>query len=160
MTEVWRLVRPRHASAAFSGDGTRRWGARWNHPGTALVYTAASQSLAILEILVGLDPEDAPSEFALLRATIPDDVAIEVVAIAALPPGWNTYPGPETLRDRGDAWARQTETCVLSVPSAIVPRERNYLLNPSHPDMARIEIALSETFTFDPRLWKTAAPVH
>ncbi len=158
--EVWRIVRSRHADTAFSGEGTRRSGARWNHPGTALVYTAASQSLAILEILVGLDPEDAPAEFALLCATIPDDVAVETMGIVSLPPNWSTYPGPEVLQDRGDAWAKRAETCVLSVPSAIVPRERNYLLNPSHPDMALIRIASPETFTFDSRLWKTAAPLH
>ncbi len=158
--EVWRIVRARHAGTAFSGEGTRRSGARWNHPGTPLVYTAASPSLAILEILVGLDPEDAPAEFALLQAVVPQDVAVEVVEPAALPPNWNTYPGPETLRDWGDAWAKRNETCVLSVPSAIVPRERNYLLNPAHPDMARIQIAAPEAFTFDPRLWKTRPPLH
>ncbi|MBI5446330.1 MAG: RES family NAD+ phosphorylase [Deltaproteobacteria bacterium] len=160
MIEVWRIVRKRHAATAFSGEGTRRYGGRWNHPGTAVIYTAASQSLAILEVLVGLDPEDAPAEFALLRAVVPDGVPIKTMEAATLPPGWNVYPGPEALRDLGDAWARSGGTCVLSIPSAIVPRERNYLLSPSHPDMASIRIDPAESFTFDPRLWKTGAPLH
>jgi len=125
-----------------------------------MVYTAASQSLAILEVLVGLDPEDAPLEFALLRAVIPDNVLVKGLEAHTLPTGWNVYPSPEVLQDLGDAWVRSGETCVLSVPSAIVPRERNYLLNPSHPDMVHIRIDPPESFTFDPRLWKTGAPLH
>jgi RES domain-containing protein len=160
VTEVWRIVRRRHAATAFSGTGTRRTGARWNHPGTTMVYTAASASLALLEVLVGLDPEDAPSEFALFRATIADDVSVEVLPAGALPRDWRAYPGPEALQDVGDAWVRQGGSCVLSVPSAVVPHERNYLLNPSHPDFPRIAIAPPESFAFDPRLWKTGSPLQ
>ena len=60
----------------------------------------------------------------------------------------------------GDAWVRKGETCVLGVPSAVVPREGNYLLNPSHPDMPHITTDPAEPFTFAPRLWKTIAPRH
>ena len=155
MIESWRITRRRHAASAFSGEGARRAGGRWNRPGTPLVYTAGSQSLAILEMLVGLEPEDFPGEVILLRVEIPGDVSRELVDPAALPAGWNLYPGPEVLQDLGDAWVRRGQTCVLVVPSALVPRERNYLLNPAHPDMARLRIARPEPFTFDPRLWKT-----
>jgi RES domain-containing protein len=41
---------------------------------------------------------------------------------------------------------------VLAVPSAVIPQELNYLLNPLHSDFKRIRVGHSEAFRFDPRL--------
>jgi RES domain-containing protein len=41
---------------------------------------------------------------------------------------------------------------VLEVPSVIVERESNYLLNPTHPDFSSLVIGEPEPFTFDERL--------
>ena len=41
---------------------------------------------------------------------------------------------------------------MLAVPSAIVPPESNYLLNPAHPDFKRIKIGKLSTVETDPRL--------
>jgi RES domain-containing protein len=57
-----------------------------------------------------------------------------------------------TLADLGTAWARKGTTAVLAVPSAIVPRERHYLLNPAHPDFVRVRVGRPEPFTLDPRM--------
>ena len=150
---VWRLCRRAHA--APNGEGARRYGGRWNQRGTALVYTSASASLAVLEYLVHLDPEDAPPDLILVPADIAPAVVIRELRIAELPADWRSLPASDALARMGTSWARRLESAVLSVPSAVVPEERNYLLNPAHPRFRDIAFATARPFAFDPRLWKT-----
>lgn len=156
MKVAWRICRKRHAASAFSGEGTRRAGGRWNHPGTPVVYTAETASLAIVEMLVHLDPEDTSDDYVLIGAAIPDDLPREALEPASLPDGWMTYPAPDEVREIGERWAKQALTAVLVVPSVVIPRERNYLLNPAHPDMVRITLHPPEPFAFDRRLWSAS----
>lgn len=150
---VWRVSTRRHATRAFSGDGARLYGGRWNHRGAAVVYTSATLSLAALELLVNLDPDTMPNDLIAISATFPEDLAFETIDLRSLPHGWRRYPAPEALQDLGTAWLRTARTSVLSVPSAVVPRERNYLLNPAHPEFSKIRIGKAEPFHLDPRLW-------
>jgi RES domain-containing protein len=83
---------------------------------------------------------------------IPDDVAIREVGIAELPAEWRHQPAPPELRDIGTVWAESGEGAVLQVPSAVVPGEHNFLLNPRHPDFGRLGIGDPEPFAFDERL--------
>lgn len=154
MTTAWRITSGRFAATAFDGEGARRYGGRWNHPGTAVVYCSATLSLAALETFVHLEPALAPSGLVSIAAEIPSDLAIEVLDIAGLPSDWRTYPAPERLRDLGSAWARSGRTAVLSVPSSVIPHERNFLFSPAHPDFSRIHVGPAEPFSFDPRMWK------
>jgi len=55
----------------------------------------------------------------------------------------------------GSDWLRESKSAVLDVPSAIVQVERNLLLNPRHPDFAKLIISRPKAFTFDPRMWKS-----
>jgi RES domain-containing protein len=151
---VWRITSTRYAERAFDGEGARLYGGRWNHPGTAIVYTAQTLSLCALELFVHLEPELAPKGLVAIPAEIPADVRMGSLEIADLPVDWRTYPAPDSLKDLGTAWARGDETVALSVPSSIIPHERNYLINPAHPDFSRIRILPAEPFAFDPRMWK------
>ena len=146
---VWRIAK--RSRLTFDGEGARLYGGRWNHPGVAVVYTAESLSLAVLEFFVHLSPRDAP-DLVAVSADIPDPVRIERLDQRALPRDWRTTPAPVTLADLGTAWARKGTTAVLAVPSAIVPRERNYLLNPAHPDFVRVRVGRPEPFTLEPRM--------
>lgn len=154
MIEVWRICARRHARRAFSGDGARLHGGRWNPPGIALVYTAGSLSLATLELFVHLDPGNLPSDLVAISATIPDGVDLETISMDRLPPRWREYPAPETLQQIGERWAEQGRAAVLSVPSAVIPQERNFLLNPAHAQFSRIEAQVPQRFRFDPRMGK------
>jgi RES domain-containing protein len=120
----------------------------------AVVYTSATLSLATLECFVHLDPADAPADLVAIPADIPDGVARREIAAATLPATWRHYPAPDELADLGTAWVRTGTTAVLVVPSAIVPQERNVLLNPSHRDFRGIRLGTPEPFGFDPRMWK------
>ncbi|HEY1252435.1 MAG TPA: RES family NAD+ phosphorylase [Thermoanaerobaculia bacterium] len=147
---VWRLCKRAHA--AFDGEGARLVGGRWNPRGTRMIYTSGSLSLAALEILVHCEPTLLPADLVAIAADIPASLAIEPVDESLLPADWTRMPAPDALAELGKAWLAAARSPVLSVPSAIVPRERNYLLNPAHPDFARIRRGSPEGFSLDPRL--------
>jgi RES domain-containing protein len=107
-----------------------------------------------LELFVHVDIDIAPSDLVAISADVPDSMAIGTVKPGSLPKDWRRYPAPEALKDIGTAWAAKASTAILAVPSAVIPEERNYLLNPVHPDFKRIRIRKPIPFRFDPRMWK------
>lgn len=117
-----------------------------------MVYTASSLSLAALELLANLKRRKAPDDLVATPADIPPGVGITEIEISRLPANWRDYPVPDVLRDLGARWAHELKTAVLAVPSALVPSELNYLLNPRHPDFRKIRVGRPEPFSFDPRL--------
>ncbi|MGH7771373.1 MAG: RES family NAD+ phosphorylase [Candidatus Binatia bacterium] len=149
---VWRVCSKRHQR--FDGEGARWYGGRWNHAGISVVYTSGSLSLAALELFVHVDIDIAPRNLVAIEADVPDSVATETVKVESLPKDWRRYPAPEALKDIGTAWAVKASTAILAVPSAVIPEERNYLLNPAHRDFKRIRIHKPMPFHFDPRMWK------
>ena len=156
--KVWRLTSRRHAS--FDGEGSRRVGGRWNLRGTPLVYTSESLALAALEYLVNVDPETAPGDLVALSAALPDEVSVKIVPAEDLPRNWRSYPAPPELAIMGTKWAKSLETAALRVPSVVVPQESNLILNPSHPEFAKIVVQAPIPFTFDARVWKKPTKGH
>jgi len=152
MRTVWRLVTHRFAETAFSGEGARLYGGRWNRKGIPLVYTAGSQSLAMLEMLVQDEPLRA--NYMMIPATLPDSLVIERIDPAQLPADWRDLAAREQLQALGTDWARRRSSAVLAVPSTVIPMETNYLLNPLHPAYPEIEIGVPQPFITDLRLVK------
>lgn len=149
---VWRICSRKYGR--FDGEGARQYGGRWNQTGTSVVYTSGSLSLAALELFVHVDIDSVPDELVAIQADIPDTLMIETVRIDSLPRNWRRYPGPEALKDIGTTWAKRVSTATLAVPSAVIPAERNYLLNPAHQDFKRIRLHKPTAFRFDVRMWK------
>lgn len=110
--------------------------------------------MAALEYLVNVDPETAPSDLIALSASLPDDVSVRIVSAEDLPRNWRSYPAPPELAILGTKWAESLATAALRVPSVVVPQESNLLLNPSHPEFAKIVLQARIPFTFDARVWK------
>ncbi len=147
---AWRITKEVHAKSAFSGEGARLYGGRWNGRGTALIYTAESQSLAVLEILVHLDSPELLKRYVLFEVTIQSSL-IEVLDLANLPRDWKANPAPDEVQSIGDEWVRSRRSAVLRVPSTLVPAENSYLLNPEHPDFKKLHFGKPLPFQFDPR---------
>ncbi len=145
-------MKSRYAGAAFDGEGARLYGGRWNSPGTRMVYTAQSQALAILEVLVHLEKVGVLPSYSLCAAHFEEDL-VEALDPEALPDNWRSYLSPSGLRVIGDAWIAQQTSAVLEVPSVIVDDESNYLINPAHPDFSSITIGEPRSFEFDARLF-------
>lgn len=144
-------MKARYAVTAFSGEAARRFGGRWNHPGTPMLYTAQSQALAVLEVLVHIDNSEILKHYRLISASF-DESIVDNVPSASLPKRWRRRPSPAALRKIGDDWIASARSAVLQVPSAIIPAESNFLINPRHPQFATIHIGRPEAFRFDPRL--------
>jgi RES domain-containing protein len=154
MTPVWRIVKKAQADHAFSGEGARLFGGRWNHRGTAVVYTADTLSLAALEYFVHLGPAMAGVELVFFKAEIPKRMVIQDLAPETLPAGWRSEPPLAVTRHLGSDWAAGNTTAVLRVPSALIPSQFNFILNPGHPDFSRIKVLGPDPFRFDSRMWK------
>lgn len=151
---VWRISKRKYAQIAFNGEGTKLVGGRWTLKGTRAVYTSSSLALAALELLIHLEKEDIITGFVAVSADIPDDVRIDAVAAEQLPQSWRDTPVPTALSIIGQQWLQAGRTAVLSVPSSVIAVEKNFILNPKHPDFARIQINSLEVFNFDSRLQK------
>ena len=149
---AWRIVKAAHADHAFTGEGARRTGGRWNSPGVPMVYASEHKSLAVLEMLAHLYPGEMP-RYLTFRIEL-DAGLVERWPLERLPPRWREEMPASATRLLGDAWAKESRSAALAVPSAIIPEELNLLLNPSHPDFAKIKIAKPTPFAFDPRLLK------
>jgi RES domain-containing protein len=146
---VWRIARGCYAP--LDGEGARLNGGRWNSAGRPVVYTAQTAALAVLEVLVWTDPEDVPDDLRLFEIELPDGAAAEQVNAADLPRSW-MEPGSPECAAAGDRWLADAASLALAVPSAVLPEERNLLINPRHPDAARVRVAESRPFAFDLRL--------
>jgi len=155
MQRTWRIVKSSRSATAFDGEGARLFGGRWNSPGTAMVYTAGSQSLAVLELLV-LQASRLLTSFCAIPVDF-DPALTQAVDPAQLPTDWRQSPAPAALQRIGDQWAAEIRSVVLQVPCAIVPDEANFLLNPHHPDFSRVNIGPPTSFRLDPRLEGGAA---
>lgn len=151
MPEAWRIVKRKHEGTAFTGEGARLFGGRWTSPGRPAVYTSATIALATLEMLVHLETALPLPAYSLFPVTIPDDL-VALLDPDDLPDGWQAYPAPPATQHLGDAWLAAGATPVLRVPSAVVPSEHNYLLNPAHPAFQRLRIGPPRGLQMDPRL--------
>jgi RES domain-containing protein len=149
---AWRLSRADRA--ALDGEGGRLFGGRWTPVGYPAVHTAATAALAILERLVHTSPRHMGVNLVLTLVEWPDEMLVTAVLEPTLLPRWRETPAPDALQQIGLAWLVARETPVLSVPSAIVPEERNYLLNPRHAYFRRLKSRPPKPYTFDPRLLK------
>jgi RES domain-containing protein len=122
-----------------------------------MVYTSSHRALAVLEALVHFEIATAPPDLVFIPVGIPSR-AIRALPDADLPTDWASLPAPESTRQLGSAWAQRgalsgtSESLVLSVPSAVLPADRNYLINPQHPDIHELETGDPEPFAFDSRL--------
>jgi RES domain-containing protein len=151
---AYRLSSKAYRATAFTGEGARLAGGRWNHKGTHIVYCSESRALAAMELFVNLDPSLAPPELVFIAVDVPDGI-ITTVGIATLPSGWRDYPAPDAVKDIGTAWVNAGTSAALLVPSVVMPEEKNLLLNPDHADFDRVKIGKPIKFTFDGRMWKT-----
>ncbi len=153
MLQVFRICKTKYAPSSFDSDGAFRFGGRWNSRGTArIIYTAGSLALAALEMLVHLDDDALLLKYSFIKAQIPPGLILPVEKFRRLPKDWSSSPAPTEVQSIGDDWARALVSAVLEVPSAIIPPEKNYLLNPAHADYSKITLSKPHKFALDERL--------
>ncbi len=151
MSHAWRLFKTAYAATDLLGEGSRLFGGRLNSKGTAVVYTSGSLALAAFETLVHVQSVSLLTKYHMRRLTFDDRLVITVSA-GQLPPNWRDSPPPAEIQRFGDQWVAAGRSPILRVPSALLPQEDNFILNPAHPDFAKIVFETSEPFVFPPRI--------
>lgn len=155
---LWRIAvdAPAYEAHDLAGKGAEITGGRWNAKGLPAVYTSESRALACLETMVHLNAGGLPLNRYLVQIDVPEVVwrSAKVVATDELPVGWDAEPPGKASLDFGSAWLRSRDTALMVLPSIIVPEERNVLINPQHPESARIAAKKVRKWLYDPRLSK------
>jgi RES domain-containing protein len=154
---IWRLCREIYATDAFSGEGARRFGGRWNSRGAPMVHSSTSLALAAIELFVHLEPIQAPSDLVFISATLPEGEPVRTIHSADLPPDWFTgdaLTGPHSTRELGDRWIGAASSLALMVPSVSIRPEWNVLINPLHPRIRELKIDTPQPFVFDARMFE------
>lgn len=116
------------------------------------MYLSSTLSLAAMETFVHLGEDIAGLDYVYFAVDIP--TAVVIVPLTVKPKGWRNEPPSAPSIGAGDRWLRAGASALLEVPSAIIPTETNLILNPAHPDVAKLRIRAARTFQFDPRMWK------
>jgi RES domain-containing protein len=151
MPSAWRIVRAARVNSAFTGEGGRVFGGRWNSRGTEVVYVSEHESLAALELFVHTMPPPPTQRYLSFRLQWEDKLT-EYFPIKNLPRHWNAEPPTFQTMQIGDEWVRAGRSVALTVPSVLSTSEMNFLLNPKHPDFKKIKISQPIEYRFDPRL--------
>lgn len=145
---VWRFSH----YESLDGRGGLLASARWHTRGREILYCAPNPATAVLEILVhGQVGESAAlTRHRFIKLDIPDDVSRDSVDEAQLPTDWSRRIS--VTRAWGDRWLREGRAAVLTVRSVLVPETYNIIVNPRHPDTARIRRVSSFPYPLDSRL--------
>ncbi|NLD38708.1 MAG: RES family NAD+ phosphorylase [Desulfatiglans sp.] len=153
MILAWRIVSAAYQESAFTGDGAKTYGGRWNSKGVPVIYTAESLALASIEILVNLSSAKLLDNYVKIPVHFEENL-VQALPFKDLPSDWNNRPVSQSTQILGDKWFKEQRSAVLRVPSVVVPEEYVYLLNPVHPDFTKIEIGTPVAYHFDTRLIK------
>jgi RES domain-containing protein len=141
----------------MNGVGAALNAGRWNPVGIKMVYCAESLALAVLEIRVHLAIARPKERFIGIKAQLATS-AIEYPDPSSLPPDWRQAPETSTAdtsaRRFGARWVSERRSVAVQLPSAVIPNESIYLLNPEHPDFAgAVQIIGTVSVSLDERLW-------
>lgn len=149
---VFRLIRKKYG-IELSGKGAALSGNRWNSKGTELIYCADSRALAMAEVAVHISLSILPKDYVMVEIEIPTSIFIASMITDDLPRNWNSFPHLLDTQKIGDDFVADRNNAVLKVPSAVVPGDFNFLINPHHPDFQAIKIVGQQDFPFDSRLF-------
>jgi RES domain-containing protein len=147
----YRIVK-RDYALPLSGKGAAAYGGRWNSRGTEVIYTAEHRSLALLELLVHVSWQCVPKNLVMLTIRFPDDAPMLIIDQEALPADWQSPAYQKTTRQWGDRLIADNKHLVMRVPSAILPEEYGYVINPTHRLFSAVEIISLDPFQPDNRL--------
>lgn len=135
----------------MTGNGGLFAPGRWHSQGRRVIYSSSSLALATLELFVNLQDKEQLAFYVKTRITIPETL-VENLEETALKAFLND-PDRFDSRRYGDGWLAEARSCVLEVPSRVVLEEANYLINPLHPEFARLAFETG-AYQADERLWR------
>jgi RES domain-containing protein len=147
---VYRLSKGKYYQD-LSGKGAELYGGRWNSKGIAMLYTSQSRALAFAEVAIHIPVGIVPKDYFLISISVPDTAGIFKLADTEMPPDWRPNPHSDSTQKIGDQFIVESKYLVMQVPSAIVPGDFNFLINPNHSQIKEVTIDNVEPFEFDSR---------
>jgi len=151
MRRAWRITKAINAADAFDGEGARLYGSRWSTPGHRVAFASETLSLATLEVFVHLQTSSLLAAYVCFSVEFSEEWAKHLDP-GLLPKNWRRFPAPAEIQGIGDRWVRESSSLLLQVPSAIIPQEFNFLINPAHEDFPKLKIEGPMPFGIDARL--------
>lgn len=146
---LYRITKTKYAND-ISGEGAKMYGARWNRPGMAVLYTSEARSLALLELIVHFDSKNAfklPHSYISLEI---ENFFIETLDNSLLPKT-KLEPNDDRLWKITDYYFKEKKVLALKVPSVLIPEENNIILNAEHADYKSIKLINIEPINLDER---------
>jgi RES domain-containing protein len=133
---LWRLTVAGHT--ALDGAGTVRLGGRYSPPGTPVVNLASEAGLAVLVALryVRGDPAETSKDYVLGWT--------EIDAVPERVPDTDE----EMIRAFVAGWLDERRSLLAAVRSQVLPEADVVLMNPLHPDAARVPPLVTRPFSF------------
>ena len=147
--QAWRIAH--RAFPITDGSGSARHPGRWNGPNQRAIYCGASFAIALLERLCYAALGRVPDAAMCVEIDIPDMLVEHFDP--ATHPGWER-PRSAVAQTFGMRWITSRRSAALAVPSAVTRRDRNIVLNPDHPDFARVTWSAPEAAFWDRRLFE------
>jgi RES domain-containing protein len=148
---VYRFSHPKYADD-ISGAGARLKGGRWNLPGIPVLYTSATISLGLLEVLANANTLEQLQIIQLMEIEVPDAEVHELTSDKLKKGWWEDFDYTQWM---GTEILRLQAPLVIKCPSAIIEQEYNYIINPAHQFFKKIKLKARNNFRFDKRLFKT-----
>ena len=149
---LFRLSKTKYADD-LSGKGAEISGGRWNSKGIPMIYTAESRALCIAELAMHLPLGTVPKDFSFISFTLPDNIPVFNLPKDQLPSNWNEYPHPNETQEIGDSFIKENKCLLMKVPSVVVYEEYNYLINPRHILIQKVQVSDLASFKFNDRLF-------
>lgn len=136
----------------LSGYGSFLYGGRWNSKGLYALYGAEHISLAALEIVVNYDRGmyKLLPQYYLLTLEVPETPVVQINN-DMLKKKWTE--DVSYTQFMGDQFLQQNRHLLLRMPSAVIPEEYNWMLNPQHRDFKKIKITGLRPYGLDNRLF-------
>lgn len=149
---AWRITKAKRAGD-LTGIGAALEGGRWNDVDVPAIYMGRSPAICCLETFV--HTARYPSlPLKITRFILPDDDTLFFEPRPVdLPKGWQSVPPDRPSMTFGTRWLQSKRHLGLIVPSAVLPLERNIVLNPAHPAMEQVRIDGQFDFLYDERMF-------
>lgn len=153
--EVFRIVREKYADKLIATGAANRW----NREGDYVIYAGSSRSLATLELVVHKSNIKPVLAYKVMVITITDsDHVVTCINQKDLPRNWRSVAAYLALQKTGSDWYETKSTLLLKVPSAVIPREFNYIINSKHPDFPDlVSLTGVEDYFWDLRLFHSGS---
>jgi RES domain-containing protein len=148
--EVYRITRENH-SKSLTASGRAN---RWNADDQFVIYTGGSRSLSTLELIVHKNAIEPSFRYKVMIISIADEENLFTNLLQTdLPKHWRNMAAYSELQKMGSNWYRSNQSLVLKVPSAVMPKEYNYLINTKHSDFeSKVALVRTEDYFWDSRL--------